>query len=117
MKIDKALDDYNKANPIARWIRSHTPEGYFNRPILWMGLLWILAVATLWSVYYSEPYIECTDLDGCIHPVTGELIPRGYVEGTPLSEQLGQVFFWLTLMFWGVLALNHVYYAISRRIR
>ena len=113
-RIDKALDGYNEGNPISRFIRKRTPEGYLQRWVLIPGLLFMLLMAGSYLNQYSEPYIECTSPYGCIHPFTDEFIPFGYTEGTPISVQLSGLFGYLTFFFLMILIVNHAVWGFKR---
>lgn len=108
--IDKALEKYNEGNPIARWVRKKTPPGYFNRWILIGGILITIGMLMAWYSLAAEPYVSCEDRAGCIHPSTGELLPDGYEDGTPLKQQVKQGLFVGFLGLLITLSLNHLIY-------
>jgi hypothetical protein len=113
-KIDQALDWYNKGNPISRWIKNRTPEGYINRWVFIPGLLFLLLMASSYLNTYSEPYIECTKPWGCLHPFTGEFVPYGYTEGPPISTQISGLFGYLSFFFLMILIINHSVWGIKK---
>jgi hypothetical protein len=115
--INKALDEYNEGNPIARAVKKKLPEGYIYRPILWAFFIGVFLFA---SDYISNTpaYIECKPSNpmviDCIHPFTNQSIPIGYTEGKPVNLQFLELLSRIFLFFLVAIAINHAYYDYRR---